>query len=196
MSFLNQLKKQKEKLKETQTTVTRVDGQRFVERGNDTKHIDSTFGFVVDTNPDDIPAKIVDCLYIGSQDCTAVNVIEKYQIKHVLSLGINVDIDSIGINHNYHKFVECLDLSETDIKQTLTECLPFVHNGVELNENVLVHCNAGVSRASMVAIAYLMHYKRMEFGDAYNLVKEKRSAIQPNAGFRDQLKKCEPGNVI
>ncbi|XP_053625903.1 dual specificity protein phosphatase 19 [Plodia interpunctella] len=192
MSFLEKLKKQKQKLKETETVVTSVDGQRRVEKG-DAKTISSLtpcHGFVVDTKPDNIPIEIVDHLFIGSQDCTDNSVLEANNIRHVLSLGINVDID---INH---KFVECLDLPETDVTSILKECLPFVHDGVRKKENVLVHCNAGVSRTSLVAIAYLMHYHNMEFEDAHAVVKEKRPAIQPNAGFRKQLMNFKPGNII
>lgn len=180
MSFLSELKNQKKKLKETETVVTKVDGQRFIEKNH--VPLPSTYGFVVDTKPDSTPALITNFVYIGSQDCTSSNILEAYNIKHILSLGINVEtiID--------HKFVECLDLPETDIKPVLHESLPFLSKAVGLKENVLIHCNAGVSRTSMVAIAYLMQYERMQYDDAYNLVKERRPAIQPNEGFKRQLK--------
>lgn len=190
MSFLSELMKQKNKLKETETVVTKVDGQRFVERGGNVEQLDSTYGFVVDTKPDNVPVMIVDHLYIGSQDCTAKSVLESYDIKCVLSVGIDADVDVV------HKYVTCLDLPETDIKPVLCESLPFIHKAIGSRDNVLVHCNAGVSRTSMVAIAYLMHYNSMQYVDAYNLVKEKRPAIQPNAGFKQQLMKMEPGKVI
>lgn len=191
MSFLSELKKQKNKLKETDTIVTNVDGKRFIEKGEERQNIaQSSYGFVVDTKPDDIPVLIVDYLYIGSQDCTATTVIEKYNIKHVLSLGINI-IVSVD-----HVFVECLDLPETDIRHLLKKTLPFIRKAVECKENILVHCNAGVSRTSTVAIAYLMQFEGMPFDAAYNLVKEKRPAIQPNAGFKKQLRALTPGNVM
>ncbi|KAI5635470.1 dual specificity phosphatase, catalytic domain-containing protein [Phthorimaea operculella] len=191
MSFLAELKKQKEKLKDTETVVTNVDGRRFIEKGNEKESLEpSSYGFVVDTKPDDIPILVTDYLYIGSQDCTASNVLQKYDIKHVLSLGIDVEVATD------HKFVECLDLPETNIGPVLQESLPFIHKAVELKENVLVHCNAGVSRTSTVAIAYLMQYKDMTFDEAYNLVKGQRPAIQPNAGFKKQLKNMVPGKLI
>lgn len=183
-----ELQMQKNKLKETETVVTKVNGQRFIEKNNMT--LPSTYGFVVDTKPDNIPIMITDFVYIGSQDCTASNVIQANNIQHVLSLGIDVETD---VNH---KFVECLDLTETDIKPVLQESLPFIAKYVSSKENVLVHCNAGVSRTSMVAIAYLMHYKSMQYDFAYSLVKDKRPAIQPNDGFRRQLKCMKPGDIL
>lgn len=191
MSFLNELKKQKNKLKETETIVTKVDGQRFVENKDSIiKTLQSCYGFVVDTKPDNIPVLVSDYLYIGSQDCAANNVIQSYNIKHVLSLGIYLEV---SVNH---KFVQCLDLPESDIKSILSESLPFLKDAVSLRENILVHCNAGVSRTSMLAIAYLMQYEEMQFEDAYTLVKSKRPAIQPNDGFRKQLKCMTPGKLL
>lgn len=191
MSFLSELKKQKNKLKETETIVTNVDGKRFIEKGEERQNIaQSSYGFVVDTKPDDVPVMIIDYLYIGSQDCTTEAVIEKYNIRHVLSLGINVNV-SVD-----HEFVECLDLPETDIRHLLEKSLRFIRKAVECKDNVLVHCNAGVSRTSTVTIAYLMQFEGMSFDTAYRFVKEKRPAIQPNAGFRKQLQALTPGNVI
>lgn len=191
MSFLSELKKQKNKLKETETIVTNVDGKRFIEKGEERQNIvRSSYGFVVDTKPDDIPVLIAENLYIGSQDCTADAVIEKYNIKHVLSLGINI---TISVDH---EFVECLDLPETDVRPLLKKSLPFIRKAVECKENILVHCNAGVSRTSAVAIGYLMQFEGMSFDTAYALVKEKRPAIQPNTGFRRQLQALTPGNII
>ncbi|CAH2086850.1 unnamed protein product [Euphydryas editha] len=190
MSFLNELKKQKERLKGAETVVTRVDGVKYVE--NSGILIESGLpGYVIDTKPDDIPVLIVDYLYIGSQDCAVRSVLEKYNIKHVLSVGVDVDISFID-----HKFVPILDLPESDVKSSLIECLPYLRNCIENKENVLIHCNAGVSRTSMVAIGYLMQYELLNFEEAYRLVKEKRSAIQPNAGFTKQLRLLKPGNIL
>lgn len=140
MSFLNELQKRKNVLKKTETVVTKVDGQRYVEKDSVVTAIcPNTYGFVVDTKPDNVPALISDHVYIGSQDCTASNVIEAYNIKHVLSLGINVDI---AVSN---KVINCLDLPETDIKEVLLESLPYIRQAVDSKVNVLVHCNAGVS---------------------------------------------------
>ncbi|XP_022819315.1 dual specificity protein phosphatase 19-like [Spodoptera litura] len=191
MSFLSQLQKQKNKLKETETVVTKVDGKRYIEKDTTVTAISSnSYGFVVDTKPDNVPVLISHYLYIGSQDCTAQEVIQSYNILHVLSLGINIQV---SVNS---KFIKCLDLPETSIKDILLDSLPFIRKAVDAKENILIHCNAGVSRTSMVAIAYLMHYEKMNYQEAYELVKAKRPAIQPNDGFKKQLKSMTPGEII
>lgn len=189
MSFLSELKIRKNKLKATDTVVTTADGQRYVEGKCDIKLV-ATHGFVVDTKPDNVPVLLTNHLYIGSQDCTADDVLQAHNIKRVLSLGIKIDVCVD------QKYVECLDLPETDISPIISASLPYMKTGIESGENVLVHCNAGVSRASMVAIAYLMHYEDMSFDAAYSSVKKKRPAIQPNDGFKKQLSRMKPGRLI
>ncbi|KAJ0180289.1 hypothetical protein K1T71_003693 [Dendrolimus kikuchii] len=191
MSFLQQLQKQKNKLKDTDTVVTKTDGKRYLESKHEvSKQLTSCYGFVVDTKPDNVPVMIMEHLYIGSQDCTSQEVLNEYNIKRVLSLGIDIETN-IG-----HKYVQCLDLPETDVRPILEQSLPFIKEGIDNNENLLIHCNAGVSRTSTVAIAYLMHYEKMTFNDAYDLVKRKRPSTQPNTGFRKQLQLMIPGQII
>ncbi len=50
---------------------------------------------------------------------------------------------------------------------------------------------AGVSRSASIVIAYLMTRENMTYNDAYNMVKEKRSVINPNEGFKAQLKQLD-----
>lgn len=183
MSFLTNLQNQKKNLKSTETVVTKEDGKRFVEVAGSVVHLrPNEYGFVVDTKPDDVPVLIVDSLYIGAQDCVAGHILKSYDIRNVVSVGIEINIDC------RYMYVDCLDLPESDIKPVLNKCLPFIKECMDFKENILVHCNAGVSRTSMVAIAYLMLYKSMNYMEAYSLVKEKRPAVQPNVGFVRQLK--------
>lgn len=57
---------------------------------------------------------------------------------------------------------------------------------------VLVHCNAGVSRSSSIAIGYLMWREELSFEDAYSQVKMARPSIHPNRGFHQQLQSYNP----
>ena len=56
---------------------------------------------------------------------------------------------------------------------------------------VLLHCQSGVSRSATATIAYLMHNKGLAATKAYELVKQKRSCINPNLGFIRQLQDYE-----
>lgn len=66
----------------------------------------------------------------------------------------------------------------------------FLKDGV-----VLVHCNAGVSRAAAVVIGFLMNSERLSFARAFSLVKNARPVACPNPGFMEQLHKYQEQNV-
>lgn len=58
---------------------------------------------------------------------------------------------------------------------------------------VLVHCNAGVSRAAAIVIGFLMNSEEISFTSAFSLVKNARPSICPNAGFMEQLRTYQEG---
>jgi atypical dual specificity phosphatase len=55
------------------------------------------------------------------------------------------------------------------------------------DHRVLVHCAAGVSRSASLCIAFVMWKERLRVAEAYELVQSKRTIIDPNEGFREQL---------
>ena len=56
---------------------------------------------------------------------------------------------------------------------------------------MLVHCVAGVSRSSSVALGFLMKHRGFSFVDALQLVKSKRPAAYPNPAFTAALLEIE-----
>ncbi len=53
--------------------------------------------------------------------------------------------------------------------------------------NVLVHCQAGVSRSASVVIAFLIKKFKVDFSEALNFVQSKRKVVNPNEGFKLSL---------
>ena len=49
----------------------------------------------------------------------------------------------------------------------------------------------GASRSATIAAAYLIKYRGMGAEEALQFMKEKRSCVNPNQGYRDQLKLFE-----
>lgn len=187
MSLLDKIKDKKKQLTHTQTILTNSDGRKFVEiDGNCIKELPiRTYGFIVDEKPDNIPVEIIEHLYLGSQDCCELIVLKQYNITHVLSIGVEATIKQANI---VYQFVHCLDLPESKLEELLNKCIPFIDEVIKNCGNILVHCNAGISRSPTVIIGYLILKKHYSFFDAFNLVKMKRNSIQPNSGFLQQLK--------
>lgn len=115
MSLLDALMAKKGQLRPTDTTVRHVDGTQLVERASgEVQHLTrSSYGFVVDTKPDQIPAEILKKeLFLGSQDAVDLEVLTRYNIRAVLSLGIECPIELP--KEILRKFIFCLDLPATD----------------------------------------------------------------------------------
>lgn len=199
MSFLDQLKERKSSLKPTVTNITHADGSQeqllLSTSGAIQKMKAKTYGFVVDTKPDFVPACIVeDFLYLGSQDSVIRENVDKYQLTDILSVGIETPAADINNgNHSFVQthFVECLDLPETNLATVTHRTSEIIKNIRDRNGRVLVHCNAGVSRSSAVCIAFLMSQHEMKFENAFALVKSKRECIRPNDGFLKQLEQMD-----
>jgi protein tyrosine phosphatase len=188
MSFLSDLRTKRHSLRHTTTTLTYLDGRKFEESGSETRVEvpKAQFGFIVDTKPDNVPAKVADHVYLGSQDCCDSEILKNYEISYVLSVGVEAPMQCEGTTY---KFVQCLDLAETNLLNILEESVIFIGEAVQKRSNVLVHCNAGVSRSASVVIGYLILVGGYEYFDAHRIVKNARNCIRPNDGFVEQLKK-------
>lgn len=196
-SLLEQLQKKRQTLQATKTIVTTATGKRFEESHCSHQHLtilkpldEQTHGFVVDTSPDAVPVCILkDFLYLGSQDAVSLDNIKQYNLTHILSIGINTPIMDASNQDINSLYLPCLDLPETNIfTELIPKSLEYINSVKDCGGKVLVHCNAGVSRSATVVIAYLMQKNQIDFDTAYQLVKSKRSCIQPNIGFISQLK--------
>uniref|UniRef100_A0A182PTD3 tRNA pseudouridine synthase n=1 Tax=Anopheles epiroticus TaxID=199890 RepID=A0A182PTD3_9DIPT len=196
-SFLEQLRNRKTELQRTETTVTYMDGSRKIFRNNCEIDAPPRLGFIVDNSPDQVPACIMSqFLYLGSQDCVRAEVLEKYGITHVLSVGIETPpFEEYALGGQQpkieKKFVDCLDLPETNLAQVLAKTNAFIDECQARGGRVLVHCNAGVSRSTSVVLGYLMERCDQSFMQAFATVKSKRPCVQPNAGFIKQLKQLQ-----
>jgi len=82
------------------------------------------------------------------------------------------------------------DVPGQDMTQFFDETRRFIAEGIA-EGGVLVHCGAGISRASTITICYLMHTLELSFDAALKLVKSKRPFVHPNAGFQRQLRQLQ-----
>lgn len=139
---------------------------------------------MIDNKPDLQIAQIIQGLFLSSQD-PIINkeILQKHKIRHILSIGIDVPVKFDDINYYY---CELLDLPESDLIIVIKKCIRIIHK--HRNENILVHCNAGISRSPAIIISYIMALQKISYDDAYNKVKNIRNCIKPNEGFVQQLK--------
>jgi protein-tyrosine phosphatase len=59
-----------------------------------------------------------------------------------------------------------------------------------MRQNVVINCQAGVSRSASFVIGYLIR-RGLSYDNSYELLKSCRPIIKPNRGFIEQLKHYE-----
>jgi len=87
---------------------------------------------------------------------------------------------------NYEKANLC-DTGDENIIKDFERLLPEIRQSILNGKGVLVHCMAGRSRSVSIVAAYLIKYHHMSAEEALKLMKQKRSCINPNEGYRNQL---------
>ncbi|XP_076183552.1 dual specificity protein phosphatase MPK-4 [Ptiloglossa arizonensis] len=89
------------------------------------------------------------------------------------------------------KYIQVTDMPREDLLTHFGDSYEFIDHALESNDRILVHCYFGVSRSVTLVIAYLMKKYGKRFSDTFQIVKEKRRFVGPNAGFIAQLKLYE-----
>ncbi|XP_050462164.1 dual specificity protein phosphatase 19 [Cataglyphis hispanica] len=189
MDLRDLIAKKRSSLKSCKTVITDPLGNKYEIEQGQIKKLEKSLPFVVDEKPDLRVANIIPGLYLSSQDpAVCIDILKKYEIRHILSIGVAINISERFDDIRYHT-CDLLDLPESNIIPLLKRCVHIIH--ATRKENILVHCNAGVSRSPAIVIAYLMIYKKLSYDEAYNKVKKARGCIRPNDGFVKQLHSIE-----
>jgi len=83
--------------------------------------------------------------------------------------------------------VPIADCGSIILKDYFPKVFKFITSALESRGHILVHCFAGKSRSASFVIAYLMHYHKMNYIDAFRHVQTHRAIVEPNLGFELQL---------
>ncbi|XP_054169355.1 dual specificity protein phosphatase 21-like [Oppia nitens] len=78
-----------------------------------------------------------------------------------------------------------------DISIYFDEVSDKIEENAQLNGKTLIHCMAGASRSTTLALAYLVKHEVMSLKNAFHSVRKRRECARPNMGFWDQLIKYE-----
>ena len=138
------------------------------------------------------PTQISPNLYLGSG-------FNSYDLDNLKKLNINVIINVTremksfyldNLKLNYYQFAIRDDGIE-EIDSILEESYETISAHLASNDTILVHCYMGASRSASVIINYLMRDKRMDYQQAYQMVKAKRPIINLSEKFDQTLKNLD-----
>jgi atypical dual specificity phosphatase len=90
-----------------------------------------------------------------------------------------------------YKTVIIDDVPSANIKQYFAVCHRFIESAHASGGVVLVHCWAGVSRSATIVISFLMQKYGITMMQAMDHVRLQRWFINPNPGFKNQMKRFE-----
>ncbi|XP_075698036.1 protein phosphatase Slingshot homolog 3 [Rhinoderma darwinii] len=134
----------------------------------------------------DRPSEIFPYLYLGSEwNASNLEELQKNKVTHILN--VTREIDNFFPETFTYLNIRVLDEECTNLLQYWKETHRFIYNARQIGTRVLVHCKMGVSRSASTVIAYAMKEYEWTFEEALKYVKERRSIVQPNAGFLRQL---------
>lgn len=127
----------------------------------------------------DTPIKIIENLYLGSFCAADYKILTKNNITSVVCLTASAhvypkEIDLLHINNISEALTE-----ESFTLDKLVKALCFIKSHINNNQNVLVHCKAGVSRSATVVVAYVMQDQKLNVHDAINFVMQIAPHINP-----------------
>ncbi len=128
-------------------------------------------------------SEIIPGVYLSGVCCINNINIKTYDLKHVLSVMTNPPL----LENVNQKIIPILDTKNQNISSYFEEAYEFIENAVQKNENVIVHCYAGISRSGTIIISYIMRKMNMSYDNAIQYVKSKRSIVSPNIEFYFEL---------
>jgi atypical dual specificity phosphatase len=112
-------------------------------------------------------------------------------ITHVVSVIEHAPNLPHSIEPSHRLLVSIADRPDEDILKHLQDTTEFIRAALSENQgnNVLVHCQQGISRSATVVCAYVIATSttNMIGQEAITFVQAKRAVISPNPGFRRQL---------
>lgn len=138
-------------------------------------------------------SKIMHGLYLGGHDvATNLDLLNQHHITHIINLTKNIE-------NKFRTKIEYLtikveDAESENLGKHFKPTFNYIDQLLTSNSsfNILVHCNAGVSRSASIVIAYLMQKGLFRtYKEAFEFVKSKRSIVSPNKGFVKQLIQLE-----
>lgn len=116
-----------------------------------------------------------------------LNAAETELYQHCPSSGGELE----NIQQNFEvKVIGADDAPQFNLSVYFAEIADFIEAGIKKG-GVVVHCAAGVSRASTSSIAYLMIKEHLALRAAFLRIHSVRNCISPNIGFWRQLRDLE-----
>jgi len=130
--------------------------------------------------------EILPHIYLGSIHAARnKELLKLYGITHILTVAI--DIDALYPDDFHYMLIRAHDYELQDLISYFNAANDFIKTALKNNGVILIHCMGGVSRSTTVLSAYILESQLSSVKSTLALITQKRSFINPNPGFREQL---------
>jgi len=130
--------------------------------------------------------EIIPRIYLGSYSAAKnKELLKLYGITHVLTVAI--DAQALYPDDFQYMVIRAYDHEYQDLISYFDATNNFVKSALKNDGVVFIHCMAGVSRSTTMLSAYILESQLGSTEETLALIKQKRSFINPNRGFREQL---------
>ncbi|CAG5111406.1 Oidioi.mRNA.OKI2018_I69.chr2.g5718.t1.cds [Oikopleura dioica] len=151
-------------------------------------------------------------LYLGSiRDATDKKKLSGAEITHLVSILSNKQISQMRKSTS-DKFTEPLfedrsqrkrlliaedDHKNSNLSKHFEETSEFIHRGLWIDHgNLLIHCMMGKSRSATISTAYLCTITGLPWLTVLNSLRFCREVVDPNEGFKEQLRLYEENGLF
>lgn len=128
---------------------------------------------------------------------SAPYVVEDIATGEKLAVAPDVALRALATPHEglpttvVHMNIAAEDEVDYDLAQSFPSAVACITHAVGGGRGVLVHCQMGVSRSATILGAFLMARYRLGHAEAVAHMESRRSCVNPNPGFREQLRVWE-----
>ncbi|KND02796.1 uncharacterized protein SPPG_01877 [Spizellomyces punctatus DAOM BR117] len=140
--------------------------------------------------------EILPGLWLGPYQCSKNKELLKSKgITHVLCIRDSNERHVVKTTFPDDFVYHVIEVSESPMQNLIPyfpDAKQFIDYALEQGGRVLVHCNSGISRSPSFVVAYVMMSQRWGFQESFTFVQNKRFCMNPNEGFKYQLKEFEP----
>lgn len=136
--------------------------------------------------------EILPGLFLGPYSCSKdLELLQQNAISHIVSIRDSSEkmlLRPRFPEHFRYFEIEVSDSPNERLIPHFPQAKAFIDDALYNGGRVFVHCNGGISRSPAFVVAYVMETVKMDYQQAYSYVQNRRFCMNPNEGFKVQLK--------
>lgn len=135
--------------------------------------------------------EILPHIFVGNTtDAQSLERLAENHITHVINC--TPDLPCFWENKHEYLRINVLDLPSQNIRQHFDQAIEFIDKTLRSKDNnILVHCSAGISRSPTLVLAYMMKKHNLTLDEAFEKMRKLRQIVDPNMSFIIQLREWE-----